>query len=314
MASSTLVTGGDGFVGRHLVSRLIEENSKVVILDNFASGSLNRVVKGAEVIIGDIRDKKIVRKAVDQVDQIVHLAARINIPESIKDPKTTLSVNVDGTRNLLDEAKLSGVKGFVYASSCAVYGEAKYIPQDEKHPVAPISPYASSKLAAEGLCRDLSLTNGLNVTILRFFNIYGPGQKKGPYAGVIKNFLDKLRAARPIQIHGNGEQVRDFIFIEDVVDSILRGLTLSEKPQRILNIGSGRALSINQLASMCQTVAGTQEPIQHLDARPGDIERSCADTKLMRQVLTFSPRISIEEGLKRTLLDTSSPNLTNHSS
>jgi len=306
MASSTLVTGGDGFVGRHLVSRLIEEDSKVVILDNFSSGSLNRAVKGAEVISGDIRDKKIVRKAVDQVDQIVHLAARINIPESIKDPKTTWGVNVDGTRNLLDEAKLSGVKTFVYASSCSVYGEAQYIPQDEKHPVAPISPYASSKLAAESLCTDPSLRGELNLTILRFFNIYGPGQKKGPYAGVITNFLDNLRAARPIQIYGNGDQVRDFIFIEDVVESILKGLMVSKKPQSLLNIGSGQALSINQLASECQTVAGTQVPIQHVAARPGDIERSCANTNLMRQVLSFSPRISIGEGLKRTLNDTSS--------
>ena len=310
MASSVLVTGGNGFVGRHLVSRLIENNSKVVILDNFSSGSLNLLIDGAEIINGDIRDTKLVRMAVNQVNQIVHLAAQINIPESIKDPQTTWSVNVDGTRLLLEEAKLSGVKMFIYASSCSVYGEAKYIPIDEKHPVAPISPYASSKLAAESLCSDFSLTKELNMTILRFFNIYGPGQKNGSYAGVIKNFLDNLKESRPLQIYGNGDQIRDFIFVEDVVEAIMRGLLVPEKPHNILNIGSGQALSINQLASKCQTVTGTRVPIHHLAARPGDIERSCADTTLMRQALAFKPIFSIEEGLKRTFNESSSKKLS----
>ncbi|MFQ6011356.1 MAG: NAD-dependent epimerase/dehydratase family protein [Nitrososphaerales archaeon] len=301
MATRILVTGGAGFLGNHLVSRLINEKLQVVVLDNFSSESGSRVTPATKTIRGDIREKETVRGAVSQADQIVHLAAIVSITESIKNPQSTIAVNVDGTRNMLEEAKSAGVKKFVFASSCSVYGEAKYLPMDEKHPCMPISPYASSKLAAEGLCKDFSSKKGLDVSILRFFNIYGPGQKAGPYAGVISNFFDNLKRSRPLQIFGNGDQVRDFIFVEDVVEAIVRCIKSPGTSSNILNVGSGAALSINQLARECQEVVGRDVSVNHLEARSGDIERSCADITLMRQDLSFHPRFAIKEGLEKTL-------------
>ena len=303
------MTGGAGFIGSHLVDRLINEGFEVVVLDDFSTGSLEnlRLHVGKDnfhMVKGDVRNRVDVKKAVEDVDYIFHLAANVSVELSIKNPVLVEEVNVGGTLNLLEESLNLDLKKFVYVSSCAVYGNPKYLPIDEEHPTAPLSPYGVSKLTAEHYCRVFYKIYGLKTVCLRLFNVYGPRQAVGPYSGVIAKFVDRLKNGKPPIIYGDGKQTRDFIFVEDVVDACLRAMDSKKCVGEVVNIGSGIETSINELAQVISRLFGMNEvkPV-YAESRVGEIRRSCADISKAEKFLEFKSKISLEEGLRRFIAE-----------
>jgi len=298
-----LVTGGAGFIGSHLVERLVAEGVDVTVLDNLSTGRMENLVnlladRQPRFVRGDIRDNDAVCDAVEDVDAVFHLAAVTSVPFSVEHPKDTFEVNVDGTRSLLEACLRAGVERFVYASSCAVYGEPKYLPIDEGHPLSPVSPYAESKLKAEQLCREYHETYGLKTTVLRPFNVYGPRQRNDEYSGVIAKFIDQLRGGKLPVICGDGLQTRDFVFVVDAVDAFLSALRSEAAVGRVINVGTGVPVSVNELAQLlCGLFGFDSVDLLHVGEREGDIKHSYADLKDMRLHLRFEPRISLKEGL-----------------
>jgi UDP-glucose 4-epimerase len=300
-----LVTGGAGFIGSHLVERLLGEGFKVRILDDFSSGreeNLYNVAKSVEIFRGDIRNNEVVDKAVSGVDAVIHLAAKIDVDESFKDPMLYHEVNVGGTLNLLNSCVREAVKKFLYVSTCAVYGNPLKLPVGEEHPANPLSPYAASKLAAEAYCKAYTNIFNLNLVILRLFNVYGPRQFRNPYAGVILRFIENLKSGRPLVIFGDGEQTRDFTFVEDAVEAMTRLIVSENIKNETFNLGSGRPISINQLANILMRVMNVKglKPI-HTNPRPGDIRHSQADISKIARAINFKPKTPLEEGLRLTL-------------
>lgn len=305
--SRILVTGGAGFIGSHLVDQLIKRGYSVVVLDNFFSGAIENLQKHLKnenftLIKGDIRNLADVKKAVKNVSVVFHLAAIVNIPLSMKNPELTRKVNVDGTLNVLEASLAENVDRFVYLSTCAVYGEAQYLPIDEKHPIMPLSPYGASKFEAENLCRDYYCTHGLKTCCLRLFNVYGPGQGGGPYAGVIRSFVDNLKRGRPLVIYGDGNQTRDFIHVRDVVDACLLFLGKMLDGYETINIGTGKPTSINELANILMSISGRNIKITYKAPRKGDVRNSYADISKAQKILGFRPKIGLEDGLKGLIM------------
>ncbi|MBA7597525.1 UDP-N-acetylglucosamine 4-epimerase [subsurface metagenome] len=300
-----LVTGGAGFIGSHLVDGLLARGHSVTVLDDLSSGTMDNLKTHTDnpafrFIQGDIRDAEAVKRALAGVDAVIHEAAMISVPLSVKNPEFARSVNVDGTLTLLKASLGHGVKRFVYSSSCAVYGEQAELPISEDVPPQPLSPYASSKLAAEKNCLTFHEREGLETICLRYFNVYGPRQTFGEYAGVMMKFLERLRSDQPPIIYGDGEQTRDFVYVSDVVDATLLALEREGVAGEVMNIGTGEATSINDLCEIFLTAAGNTglKPI-HESSRAGDIRHSQADIKKAKKLLGFKPRVSLKEGVKR---------------
>lgn len=300
-----LVTGGAGFIGSHLVDGLLARGHSVTVLDKLSSGTMDNLKTHTgkpafRFIQGDIRDAEAVKRALAGVDAVIHEAAMISVPLSIKNPEFARSVNVDGTLTLLKASLGHGVKRFVYSSSCAVYGEQAGPPISENAPLKPLSPYASSKLAAEKNCLAFHEREGLETVCLRYFNVYGPRQTFGEYAGVMMKFLERLRSDQPPIIYGDGEQTRDFIFVGDVAEATLLALERKGVAGEVINIGTGEATSINELCEIFLAAAGNTglNPINK-SPRAGDIRHSQADIKKAEKLLGFKPRVSLKEGVKR---------------
>ncbi len=301
-----LVTGGAGFIGSHLVDALLARGDAVTVLDNLSNGSMDNLKNHTNnsafrFIQGDIRDTKAIENAVVGVDAVIHEAAMISVPLSIEDPELTHSVNVEGTLALLKASLKQGAKRFVYASSCAVYGEQSQFPISEDAPPKPLSPYANSKLVAEQNCRTFYELKGLETVCLRYFNVYGARQT-GEYAGVMTKFMERLRANQPPIIYGDGEQTRDFVYVSDVVDATLLALERGEAAGKALNIGTGRATSINELCAIFLRSAGKAglKPT-HEAPRAGDIRHSQADVTKAMKLLGYKPKISLEQGVEKLL-------------
>lgn len=294
------VTGGLGFLGHHLVRRLVDEY-EVVVLDNFSRGTRrDEVLKlGVEVRDVDVRDVYMLLDALDGADRVVHLAALIDVHESRERPLLYHEVNTSGTLNVLYAAAENQVDSIVFASSAAVYGEPIYLPVDEEHPLNPISVYGATKAAAEQYCRAFNRAYGLSVAILRIFNVYGPGQS-GSYAGVITRFIERILRGQPLMIYGDGRQTRDFVYVDEVVEAIVRALRL-EKGLHVVNVASGGETSILGLARLLEEIAGRAPGIVFRERRIGDIRRSYASIARMESVLGYRPRVSLEEGLRKTL-------------
>ncbi len=304
-----LVTGGAGFIGSHLVDRLLAEGFEVIVLDNLRSGSLDNVRRhvgegGFRFVQGDVRDARLVDGLVGDVDCVFHLAALVSVPESVRDPVLTHDINVNGTLNLLKASVDRGVERFVYASSCAVYGNAEQMPIKEGCPTRPMSPYGVSKLTAEGYVRKYFEDFGLETVCLRYFNVYGPRQAYSDYSGVITQFINRVRKGLPLMVFGDGEQTRDFVYVEDVVEANMLALKSGKAAGEVFNIGTGVATSINQLAETLLDIADKRDlKILHYRAREGDIRHSVADISKAKEKMGYSPKVTLREGLKKLLVE-----------
>jgi len=293
-----LVTGGAGFIGSHLVKALLRAGHFVRVLDNFSTGSMDNIVdvaRDVEIVVGDVRDYSVVEKCVRGVDVVIHLAALIDVAESIERPDLYFEVNVIGTHNIAKACR--GVNVLIFASSSSVYGDPLKIPIPEDHLLSPRSPYAASKAAGEALIQAFSSIYGYRPIILRIFNVYGPKQSRA-YAGVVIEFIRRVLRREPPIIYGDGEQTRDFIHISDVIDAIMKAMNI-ERARGVFNIGSGKAVTINQLAKLILKTLNREDlkPV-YAPPRPGDIKHSIADITKSRKILGFEPKISLEEGIK----------------
>jgi len=303
--SRTLVTGGAGFIGSHLVDRLLLNGLEVTVLDNLFSGqeenlSLHVGNKNFRFVKGDIRDLALVKTLVRDVDAVFHEAAIVSVPLTIQDPVLARDVNVKGSSNILTACLNSNVKRVVYASSCAIYGNAEVSPQSESLSPSPLSPYAASKVSAEGYLKAFYEAHGLETVSLRLFNAYGPRQRPGEYASVIVKFIERLSRKEPPIVYGDGEQTRDFTYIEDVVDAHILALNSKEAAGQAFNIATGHATRINELVGMMAEVidAAAPKPI-YTEGRVGDVRHSCGDIAKARKVLGYTPKYSLKEGLKK---------------
>jgi len=302
--SKILVTGGAGFIGSHLVNRLLADGCRVVVLDDLSSGKMQNLERhlnepNFRFVKGDIRDKKTVNSVMGDVDAVIHEAAFTSVPLSIKNPKLTNDVNISGTLNLLTSSVKKNIGCFVLASSAAVYGVATKLPITENSSTQPLSPYGESKLGAEKKCQEFWKTNGLKTICLRYFNVYGPRQTGGEYAGVIFQIFDRLQNNLPPIIYGDGKQTRDFIYVDDVVDATILALN-SKAAGETINVGTGRATSVIQVCQTLQKIMGKTalEPV-HEAPRAGDIRHSQADVTKAKKILGYKPRFSLEDGLKK---------------
>jgi nucleoside-diphosphate-sugar epimerase len=309
-----LVTGGAGFIGSHLVERLLRDGCHVRVLDNFSSGrrvNLAAALEGSgapagrlEVLEGDLRSDSDVAAAVRDREVVFHEAALGSVERSVQDPMLTHEVNATGTLRLLIRARDAGVRRMLFAGSSSVYGDIEALPKSEEMPVRPISPYGLSKLAGELYCRIATRLYGLETVTLRYFNVFGPRQDPGSlYAAVIPIFISKLRAGEAPLINGDGEQSRDFTYVANVVEAnILAARAPAEKVGgRLFNIACGSRYTLKQLVEILGRLTGSRIAPRHGPPRPGDVRHSEADITAARAALGFEPGVSFEEGLARTV-------------
>ena len=299
-----LVTGGAGFIGSHLVRALLARGDRVRVLDDFSSGTEARLASlggSLDIIRGDVRDAASVARAVAGTDLVVHLAAQVSVPRSVVEPLFTADVNVLGTLRVLEACRAAGASRFVLASSCAVYGDQPPPLRESALPM-PLSPYAASKLAGESFVA-AAAHGGLGAISLRFFNVYGAGQDAhSAYAAALPAFAAAVAAGRAPRLFGDGLQERDLIHVDEVVRAIL--LALEAPPEAVghaFNVGTGRAITMLELARRVGEVLGQSVTPSHEPARSGDIRFSLADTTRARDLLGFEDRIDLVEGLRRTL-------------
>jgi nucleoside-diphosphate-sugar epimerase len=301
--SEILVTGGAGFIGSHIVDRLLDEGFKVRVLDNFSTGEKKNLAqhqnkKSFQFIEGDIRNFDLVKKTVKGVDAVFHEAALVSVTRSVENPLLSNEVNITGTVNLLKACVDAHVKRFLYASSCAVYGDTETLPNHENLAPKPLSPYAVDKLAAENYAKVFHNVYGLETVSLRYFNVYGPRQKYGPYSGVISIFINRLLKNKPPIIYGDGKQTRDFINVKDVVEANMLALSKRKAVGEVFNISTGEATTINKLTETIQKIMDktSLKPV-HAEPRPGDIKHSYGDISKARRNLEYEPRVQLEKGL-----------------
>ena len=297
---TVLVTGGAGFIGGHLVESLVPEND-VRVLDDLSTGSRERVPGAATLIEGDVRDEATVARAMESVDVVFHLAAVVNVAQSVEDPAHSHSVNVDGTLTILEEARRTGAR-VVLASSAAIYGTPESVPIAEEESPTPESPYGLEKLTVDHYAAMYHDLYDLPTVRIRPFNAYGPGQTGSDYAGVVSIFMAQARAGKPITVEGDGTQTRDFVHVRDVVDA-LRLAATTDHVGEAFNVGTGQSVSIRELAELVRTVTESDSEIVHTDPREGDIEHSRADVSKAQALLGYRPRVSLADGL-RTLSET----------
>ena len=300
-----LVTGGAGFIGGHLVDRLVRDGWRVRVLDDFSSGGeANLAVSRAhiELLRGDVCDAALVARAVAGVDVVFHQAAIPSVPRSVAEPEHTNRVNVDGTLGLLQAARSAGVRRFVFAASCAAYGNDPSLPKHEDLMPQPESPYALQKLTAEGYCTLFAKLYGFETVALRYFNVYGPRQNpQSEYAAVLPRFITACLAGRAPTIFGDGEQTRDFVFVGDVVEANLLAAESPKAVGAVVNVAGGRRISLNELLRAIQDVAGTKLTAQHAPARAGDVRHSLASLARAEALLGYRPATHLLDGLAVTI-------------
>lgn len=299
------MTGGAGFVGSHVVARMLEEGHSVAVLDNFSSGRRENlaIMPEAEVTEADVRDFETVERKLAGVDTVFHLAAMVSVPASLEDPRTTWEVNLKGTYNVLEAARRAKVRRMVFTSSSAVYGENPKPPFKENSPLLPESPYALTKLMGEELCSLYGRLYKLETVILRLFNVYGPRQNpSSQYASAIPNFTRCLLAGQTPTVYGDGDQTRDFVYVEDVVRSAELTARSKKAVGGVFNVGSGKRLSVNKLLAEIQKILGTSARPGFSPRKQGDVLHSGADLARAKKVLGFSPKANFSKALSETVL------------
>lgn len=303
-----LVTGGAGFIGSHIVAGLVDAGYAVRVLDDFSSGqerNLAEVASRIEVMRGDCSDRAAATAAVEGVDVVYHEAAQPSVQRSVEDPLAAHRRNLDATLVMLDAARRAKVRRFVYAGSSSAYGNDPVSPKSESQRPQPLSPYAAQKLASEHYCRAFAECYGLETVVLRYFNVYGPRQDpSSPYSGVISLFTTVLLRGEAPRIYGDGEQTRDFVYVQDVVAANLLAALAPVDPGAVFNIAGGRAIRVNELFRVVRAAVGGAalhlEP-HYQPARPGDVRDSVADLTLARTSLRYEPRTKLEQGIAATL-------------
>jgi nucleoside-diphosphate-sugar epimerase len=299
-----LVTGGAGFIGSHLAEELVRRGERVRVVDSLITGKRQNLVhvSGVDFIEGDLADLAVAKRAVQGIDFVLHQAAIPSVPRSVQDPITSNTANIDASLNVLVAARDAGVKRVVYAGSSSAYGDAPTLPKVETMPTAPLSPYALQKLVAEQYCRMFTRLYALETVTIRYFNVFGPRQDpSSPYSGVISLFISALCEGRRPTIYGDGGHTRDFTYVANVVDGVLRACEAKGASGEVINVATGGRVSLNQLFQTIRDLVGARvEPI-YADPRPGDVRDSQADIAKARRLLGYTPKVNFDEGLQKTI-------------
>ena len=306
LSGIALVTGGAGFIGSHIASALIAEGARVRILDDLSTGhreNLDEIGGGIDFIQGSVADEELLNKALEGVELVFHEAAIPSVPRSVEEPRQTHIASVDGTFSLLVAARDQKVRRIVYAASSSAYGDQPTLPKSELMLPDPLSPYAVAKLVGEYYCQVFTRVYGLETVSLRYFNVFGPRQDPGSqYSGVVSRFISALLSNERPVIYGDGEQSRDFTYIENVV---LANLSAAEAPNaagKVINVANGERITLNQLLSELKDLTGKQDvTAEYLEPRIGDVRHSLADISLARQLLGYESKVDLREGLQRTI-------------
>jgi nucleoside-diphosphate-sugar epimerase len=299
-----LVTGGAGFIGSNVVRALLDRGDEVRVLDNFSTGSranLAGLEDRVELVEGDLRSYERVHTAVRGMEVVLHQGALPSVPRSVQDPLTTTAVNVEGTLNVLLSARDEGIRRIVNASSSSVYGNTGSLPRTESQLPDPISPYAVAKLAAERFCTSFSRVYGLEIVSLRYFNVFGPRQDPtSQYAAVVPRFISAIAGGEAVTVYGDGEQSRDFTFVDNVVAANLLAADAEDVAGEILNVATGGSTTVNELADTIGRLLGRPVEKAYEPEREADVRASWADVGEARRLLGYEPQIALEEGLRRT--------------
>ncbi len=305
MSELYLITGGAGFIGHHIVKRLVDCGKPVRVVDNLCTGKINRldgVRSVIDFIDADLADPQVCDRVVDGVAYVLHQAAIPSVQRSIRDPMTTNRANVTATLNLLESCRSRGVRRLVYAASSSAYGDTPVLPKREDMPANPMSPYALQKFVGERYAKLYFDLYKFETVSLRYFNVFGPSQDPySEYSAVIPKFITKLLAGEKLTIFGDGEQSRDFTYVENVVEANLLALTADGAVGKMMNLGCGARISLNQLIRQLEMILGVSAQIEHLPPRAGDVRDSLADIGLAERSLGYRPAISVEDGLARTV-------------
>lgn len=300
-----LITGAAGFLGSHLSEKYVNEGHIVYGIDNLLNGNLNNVrtllhKKNFKFVHDDVRSKELYPKLPTDLDAIFHLAAQIHVDRSIVNPKETFDINVTGTMNILEYARMNDVNKILFASTSEVYGSAKYVPMNEDHPLTAQHPYGVSKIAADRLCYTYNETYDLGIDIIRCFNFFGPRQKDSGYGGVIAIFINRVLQNKPPIIYGDGNQTRDYMYVDDAVNAYDKVLRSNDNPGKYgINFGTGTEKSVNEIAELILKYSGNAKNLSaiHVDPRPTEVQRLFADISKAKNSLNFVPNIEFEKGI-----------------
>jgi nucleoside-diphosphate-sugar epimerase len=302
--ASYLVTGGAGFIGSHLAEELLRRGHHVRVVDSLITGKRANLagLAAAEFIEGDLADADVAGQAAAGMDYVLHQAAIPSVPRSVDDPATTNRANITATLNILVAARAARVKRLVYAGSSAAYGDTPTLPKHEDMPTRPLSPYALQKLVGEQYCQMFTRLYGFPTVTTRYFNVFGPRQDPGsPYSGVISLFATALLRGQAPIIHGDGEQTRDFTYIANVVDGVLRACEAPDGAGAVVNVATGQRTSLNELLRVLNGLVKVNVRPVYKEARVGDVRDSQADISKAKALLGYEPIVSLEDGLRRTL-------------
>jgi UDP-glucose 4-epimerase len=305
MGDRYLVTGGAGFIGSHIVRRLVEEGELVRVVDNLSTGQpirLRDVRDSIEFVEGDLADERVSDKAVRDVTYVLHQAAVPSVQRSVCDPIGTNRSNVTATLNVLESCRKAGVRRLVFAASSSAYGDTEVLPKVEEMPANPLSPYALQKFVGERYCKLYYDLYGLETVSLRYFNVFGPDQDPhSEYSAVIPKFINKLLAREPLTVYGDGEQSRDFTYVENVVRANFLALQAIAAPGNVCNVGCGEKITLNELIRLLEAILGIKAEVNYTAPKAGDVRHSLADLSLASRILGYHPKIMVNEGLKRTV-------------
>jgi UDP-glucose 4-epimerase len=300
-----LVTGGCGFIGSHITKTLVAKGAFVSVVDNVSTGFIERlegIADSIEFIRGDLAESDVSDRVVQGMDYVLHQAAIPSVQRSVADPVSTNRANVTATLNLLESCRKASVRRVVFAASSSAYGDTAVLPKIESMPPDPLSPYALQKLVGERYSQLYYRLYGLETVCLRYFNVFGPGQDPhSEYSAVIPKFITLMMAEKAITVNGDGEQSRDFTYVENVVEANLLALQSNAAPGNVCNVGCGERISLNMLLTLLEEITGKKPQVNYASSRPGDVRHSLADITLARRILGYEPKIMVKEGLNLTV-------------